>query len=61
MAQSRSFAIVDPLNWKSYLSSLKRPFFQNHLICSASTWKPHYLSVKTLTRVVIARDLSGAI
>ena len=34
----------------SYLSPLEI-FLQYHLISSASTWKPSYLSLKTLTRV----------
>jgi len=34
----------------SYLSPLQT-FSQYHLISSASSWKPHYLSVKTLARV----------
>jgi len=57
MTQSTSFAYRIGT---SYLSPLET-FCQYHLISSASTWKPHHLSVKTLTWVVSTSDLSDAI
>jgi len=44
-----------------HISILMLIYSQYHLISSASTCKSHYSSVKTLTRVGSASDLSGAI
>ena len=58
MTQPRSLLLWAHPTGTSYLSPLET-FCQYHLISSASTWKPNYLSVNT--RVGSAHDLSGAI